>query len=173
MFRHNPLVPSLPVFSSFVLSSCLVRAQFIRAQFVLSLLVLSSCPVRPCSARPCPAPFLLELQRERRETTKLGYLGRCRRQPPKTHGPCSDPPVAKSLVYSPGPRSSWGDRTSSPPRFNTYSRNSTHLGAAWPTSSFFLSFDSLTVGIPISNLKPGHWDLRPELVGIQDSRLSK
>ncbi len=33
------------------------------------------------------APSLLELQRERRETTELRYPGRSRRQPPETHGP--------------------------------------------------------------------------------------
>jgi hypothetical protein len=103
--------------------------------------------------------------------TELRYPGRCRRQPLETHGPCSGPPVAKSLVYGPGPGSSWGDRASSPPRFNTYSRGSTHLGAARPALGFFLSFDSLTVGTPVSNLKPGRWDLGPRLVGTQDSRL--
>jgi hypothetical protein len=85
----------------------------------------------------CPAPSLLELQRERRETTELGYPGRCRRQPPETHGPCSGPHVAKSLVYGSGPGSSWGDRASSSPRFNTYSRGCTHLVAARPAPSFF------------------------------------
>jgi hypothetical protein len=49
---------------------------------------------------------------------------------PETQGPCSDPPVAKSLVYGPGPESLWGDRASSPTRFNTYSHGSTHMGAA-------------------------------------------
>ncbi len=73
---------------------------------------------------PVPSPF------PSRETTELGYPGRCRRQPPATHGPCSGPLVAKSLVYGPGPGSSWGDQASSPPWFNTYSRGSTHLGAA-------------------------------------------
>jgi len=37
--------------------------------------------------RNVPAPSLLELQRERRETTELGYPGRCRRQPRKHTGP--------------------------------------------------------------------------------------
>jgi hypothetical protein len=109
--------------------------------------------------RNVPAPSLLELQRERRETTELRYSGRCRRQHPETHGPCSGPPVAKSLVYGPGPGSSWGDRASSPPRFNTYSRSSTHLGAARLGPGFFLSFGSL---------KPRRWDLGPGLVGTQD-----
>jgi hypothetical protein len=95
------------------------------------------CPARPCRARPCPAPSLLELQKERRETTELGYPGRCQRQPPETHGPCSGPPVAKSLVYGPGPGSSWGDRASSLPWFNTYSHGSIHLGTARPAPSFF------------------------------------
>jgi hypothetical protein len=58
---------------------------------------------------------------------------------PETHGPCSGPPVAKSLVHGPGPGSSWGDRASSPPRFNTYSRGSTHLGAVRPAPSFFFT----------------------------------
>jgi hypothetical protein len=78
---------------------------------------------------------------------------------PETHGPCSGPPVAKSLVYGLGPGSSWGDRASSPTRFNTYSRGSTHLGAARPGPGFFLSFGSL---------KPGCWDLGPGLVETQD-----
>jgi hypothetical protein len=39
------------------------------------------------SQRNVLAPSLLELQKERRDTTKLGYPGRCRRQPPETHGP--------------------------------------------------------------------------------------
>ncbi len=124
----------------------------------------SAC-AQPARARPCPAPSLFELQRERRETTELGYPGWCRQQPPETHGPCSDPPVAKSLVYGPGPGSSWGDRASSPPQFNTYSYGSTHLGAARPAPGFFLTFGSLTVGTLVSNLKPGRWDLGPRLVG--------
>jgi len=114
--------------------------------------------------RNVPAPSLLELQRERKETTELGYLGQCRRQPPETHGPCSSPPVAKSLVYGLGPGSSWGDWASSPPQFNTYSHGSTHLGAARPGLGFFLSFGFL---------KLGRWDLGPGLVGTQDSRLGK
>ncbi len=81
--------------------------------------------------------------------------------------------LAKSLVYDPGPGSSWGDRASSPPRFNTYSRGSTHLGAARPASGFFLPFDSLIVGTLVSNLKPGCWDLGPGLVETQDSELGK
>ncbi len=79
--------------------------------------------------RNVPAPSLLELQRERRKTTELRYPSQCRRQPLETHRPCFGPPVAKSLVYGPGPRSSWGDQVSSPPRFNIYSRGSTHLSA--------------------------------------------
>jgi len=83
---------------------------------------------------------------------------------PETHGPCSGPLVAKSLVYGPGPGSSWGDRASSPTRFNTYSRGSTHLGAARPGLGFFLSFGSL---------KPGRWDLGLGLVETEDSGLGK
>jgi hypothetical protein len=75
---------------------------------------------------------------------------------PETHGPCSSPPVAKSLVYGPGPGSSWGDRASSPTWFNICSRGSTHLGAARPGPGSFLSFGSL---------KPGRWDLGPGLAG--------
>ncbi len=37
--------------------------------------------------RDMPAPSLLELQRERRETTELGYPGWCRQQPRKHRGP--------------------------------------------------------------------------------------
>jgi len=109
--------------------------------------------------RNVPTPSLLELQRERRETTKLRYSGWCRRQPPETHGPCFGPLVAKSLVYGPGPGSLWGDQASPPPRFNTYSCGSTHLGAARPAPGFFLPFGSLIVGTLVSNLKPGRWDL--------------
>jgi hypothetical protein len=83
---------------------------------------------------------------------------------PETHGPCSGPPVAKSLVYGPGPGSSWGDQASSPTRFDTYSHGSTHLGTARPGPGFFLSFGSL---------KPGRWDLGPGLVRTQYSGLSK
>ncbi len=104
--------------------------------------------------RNVPAASLFELRKERRETTELGYPGQCRRQPLETHGHCSSPPVAKNLVYGPGPGFLWGDRASSPPRFNTYSHGSTYLGATRPTPGFFLPFDSLTVGTPVSNLKP-------------------
>jgi hypothetical protein len=79
---------------------------------------------------------------------------------PETHGPCFGPPVVKSLVYGSGLGFSWGDRASSPTRFNIYSRGFTHLGVAWPGPGFFLSFGSL---------KPGRWDLRPGLVETQDS----
>jgi hypothetical protein len=120
-----------------------------------------------------PAPSLLELQSERRETTELGYPGRCPRQPLETQGPGSGPPVAKSLVYGPGPGSSWGDRASLPPRLNTYARGSTHLGAARPAPGFFLPFGSFTIGNPVSNLKPGSWDLGPGLVGTRDSGSKK
>jgi hypothetical protein len=50
---------------------------------------------------------------------------------------------------------------------------STHLGAARPAPSFFLLFGSLTIGTPVSNLKPACWDLGPGLVGTQDSGLGK
>jgi hypothetical protein len=123
----------------------------------------SGCPWPSATVRrKCnvPAPSFLELQRERRETTELGYPGPVSAIAPETHGPCSGPLVAKSLVYGSGPGSSWGDRASSPTRFNTYSRSSTHLGATRPRPGFFLSFGSL---------KLGHWDLGPGLVGTQDS----
>jgi hypothetical protein len=71
---------------------------------------------------------------------------------PETHGPCSGPPVAKSLVYGPGPGSSWGDRASSSIRFSTYSRGSTHLGAARPGPSFFYCSSLWSLGV-------GTWDL--------------
>jgi hypothetical protein len=77
---------------------------------------------------------------------------------------------AKSLVYGPGPGSSWGDRASSQPRLNMYSRGSTHLGAARPAPGFFLPFGSFTIGTPVSNLKPGCWDLGPGLVGTCGTR---
>ncbi len=104
----------------------------------------------------------------------LSYREKGKRQPSsgtrasvdasETHGPCSGPPVAKSLVYGPGLGSSCGDRASSPTQFNTYSRGSTHLRVARPGLGFFLSFGSL---------KPGRWDLGPRLVGTQDSGLGK
>jgi hypothetical protein len=55
------------------------------------------------TAPPCPTPSLLELQKERRETTKLGYPGRCRWQPPETHEPCltcAQPTRAQPLPFS-------------------------------------------------------------------------
>ncbi len=44
-----------------------------------------------------PAPSLLELQRERRETTELGYPGQCRRQPRKHTGPVPTLPAPSLL----------------------------------------------------------------------------
>jgi hypothetical protein len=111
--------------------------------------------------RDMPAPSLLELQRKERDD-RARVPGPVSATAPETQGPCSGPPVAKSLVYGPRPGSSWGDRVSSPTRFNTYSRGSTHLGAARPGPDFFLSFESL---------KPGRWDLGPGLVETQDSGL--
>jgi hypothetical protein len=126
--------------------------------------------IRTQSARAQPLPFSSYREKGERWPSS-GTRADVGNSPLETHGPCSGPPVAKSLVYGPGPGSSWGDRASSPPRFNIYSRGSTHLGAAQPAPGFFLTFDSLTVGIPVSNLKHGHWDLGPRLVGTQDSRL--
>jgi hypothetical protein len=60
---------------------------------------------------------------------------------------------------------------SSPPQFNTYTCGSTHLGVTQPAPSFFLPFGSLIVSTLVSNLKPGHWDLGPGSVRIQDLRL--
>jgi hypothetical protein len=132
---------------------------------------LVSCP--PVSCSPVLSPFSSQAT-ERKERDDQAWVPRpMSATAPETHGPCSSPPVAKSLVYGPGPGSSWGDRASSPPRFNTYSRGSTHLGAARPAPGFFLPFNSLTVGTPVSNLKPGCWDLGPGLVGTQDSGLDK
>jgi hypothetical protein len=63
----------------------------------------------------------------------------------------------KELGLWPGTWVFVGDRASSPTRFNTYSRGSTHLGVARPGPGFFLSFGSLG----------------PGLVGTQDSGLGK
>jgi hypothetical protein len=156
MFGHNSPVPSLPV--SCPLMPCppvLVPSSPMPNPSVPCPSPRPSPPVpsptprntRSCS---CPTPSLFELQGERREMTELGYSGRCRRQPPKTHGPCSGPLVAKNLVYGPGPESSWGDRATSPPRFNTYSRGSTHLGATRSAQGICLLFGSLTVGTLLS-----------------------
>jgi hypothetical protein len=67
----------------------------------------------------------------------------------------------KELGLWPRTRVFVGNRASSSPRFNTYSRSSTHLGAARPRPGFFLPFGSLTVGTRVSNLKLGRRDLGP------------
>ncbi len=105
--------------------------------------------------RNVPAPSLLELQRERRETTELGYPGRCRRQPRKHTGPVPVHPWQRAwfMARDPGLRGETELR---------HQPGSTHLGAARPGPGFFLSFGSL---------KPGRWDLGPGLVGTQDSGL--
>jgi hypothetical protein len=90
---------------------------------------------------------------------------------PETHGPCSSPPVAKSLVYGPGPGSSWGDRASSPTRFNTYSRGSTHLGATRPGQVFFIVrvFEAWALGLATwIGLGIGTWDLVNKEVKVCD-----
>jgi hypothetical protein len=108
-----------------------------------------------------PAPSFLELQSERRETTELGYPGRCPRQPQKHRpgsgppvarslvygpGPGSGPPVARSLVYGPGPGSSW--------EIGLHYRPHTWAPLG-PRQGFFSAFDSFTIGTPVSNLKLG------------------
>jgi len=37
-----------------------------------------------------------------------------------------------------------------------------------PRQGFFLPFGSFTIGTPVSNLKPGRWDLGPGLVGTRE-----
>jgi hypothetical protein len=105
------------------------------------------------TGRASPFPSWATERKERDDQARVP--GPVSATAPETQGPCSGPPVAKSLVYGPGPGSSWGDR------FNTYSRGSTHLGAARPGPGFFLSFGSL---------KPGRWDLGPGLVGTRTCR---
>jgi hypothetical protein len=109
-------------------------------------------------ARPFPSRATEREKGERRPSSGTGLVSTTA---PETHGPCSGLLVAKSLVYGPGPGCSWGDRASSLPRFNTYSRGFTHLSAARPAPGFFLPFSSLTVGTSVSSL----------LVGTQDSGL--
>jgi hypothetical protein len=78
-------------------------------------------PGRPSMTDPWPsdtvrrkrnvlAPSLLELQRERRKTTELGYLGRCRRQPRKHTGPIPVHPWQRAwfMVRDPGLRGETG-----------------------------------------------------------------
>ncbi len=62
--------------------------------------------------RDVPAPSLLELQRERRETTELGYPGRCRRQPRKHRGPVPVHPWQRAwfMARDPGLRGEIGLR---------------------------------------------------------------
>jgi hypothetical protein len=114
--------------------------------------------------RNVPTLSLLELQRERRETTKLGYPGRCRWQTRKHTGSVPVHSWQRAWFMALRLGSSWGDQASSPTRFNIYSRGSTHLGAARLGPSFFLSFGSL---------KLGRWDLGLGLVETQDSGLDK
>jgi len=56
---------------------------------------------------------------------------------PETHGPCSGPPVAKSLVYGPGPGSSWGDPASSPTQFKLTPAVSHTWASPGPGQVFF------------------------------------
>ncbi len=80
------------------------------------------------TGRASPFPSWATEKKERDDRTQVPGLVSA--TAPKTQGPCSNPPVAKSLVYGPGPGSSWGHRALSPTQFNTYSRGSTHLGTA-------------------------------------------
>ncbi len=80
------------------------------------------------TGRASPFPSWATERKEREDRARVP--GPVSVTAPDTQGPCSGPPVAKSLVYGPGPGSSWGDRASSPTRFNIYSRGSTHLSAA-------------------------------------------
>jgi hypothetical protein len=59
-----------------------------------------------------PAPSLLELQRERRETIELGYPGRCQRQPRKHTGPVPVHPWQRAwfMAWDPGLRGETGLR---------------------------------------------------------------
>jgi len=75
----------------------------------------------------------------------------------------------KKLGLWPGTWIFVGDRASSPPRFNTYSYGSTHLGAAQPVPGFFLPFNSLAVGTLAWALGLGTWIGRDLGLGTQDS----
>ncbi len=124
-----------------------------------------------------PAPSLLELQRERRETTELGYPGRCPRQPPETQGPGSGRPVTKSLLYGTGTRVFVGrpDFVTAPvkylfPRFHTPVRR-----APGPRQVFLFFYRSalLPIRTRVSNfeawvLRLGTWIGRDSR-GTQDS----
>jgi hypothetical protein len=94
-----------------------------------------------------PAPSLLELQRERRETTELGYPGRCRRQPRK-HRALFRSTRGKELGLWPGTRVFLGE-------IGLRHRPGLILTPAiphtWappgPGQVFFLSFGSLKPGL--------------------------
>jgi hypothetical protein len=94
-----------------------------------------------------PLPFL-SLERKERDD-RAWVPGPVLATAPETHGPCSGPLVAKSLVYGSRLVSSWGDRASSSTRFNTYSCGSTHLGAARPGPVFFIVrvFEAWALGL--------------------------
>jgi hypothetical protein len=118
--------------------------------------------------RNVPAPSLLELQSKRRETTELGYPGRCPRQPPETHARFRST-RSKELGLWPGTRVFVGrpGSVTAPvkyvlPRFHTPGRRPAR-------ARFFLPFGSFTIGTAVSNLKPGCWDLGPGSVGTRDS----
>ncbi len=95
--------------------------------------------------RASPFPFWATERKERDDRARV--FGPVSTTAPETHVPYSGPPVAKSLVYGPGLGSSWGDRASSPTRFNTYSHGSTHLGAARPGPSFFYRSGLWSLGV--------------------------
>jgi len=113
--------------------------------------------------RNVPAPSLLELQRERRETTELRYPGRCRRQPRKHTGPV---PVhlwqrAWFMARDLGFRGETGLRH----RLGLiFTPAVPHTWAPPGPGQVFLSFGFL---------KPERWDLGPGLVGTEDSGLGK
>jgi hypothetical protein len=86
-----------------------------RKQLKLHSLITSGYPWPSDTVRRkrnVPAPSLLELQRERRETTELGYPGRCRRQPRKHTGPVPVHPWQRAwfMARDPGLRGETGLR---------------------------------------------------------------
>jgi len=111
--------------------------------------------------RNMPAPSLLKLERERREMTELRYPGQCRQQPRKHTGLVLVHPWQRAwfMARDRGLRGEIGLR---------HRRGLILIPAVphtWapsgPRQVFFLPFGSLTVGTPVSNLKPGvgTWDL--------------
>ncbi len=115
-----------------------------------------------CAAQTqCASPFPSWATERKERDDRARVPGPVLATASETHGPCFGPLVAKSLVYGPGPGSSWGDRASSPTLFNTNSRGSTHLGAARPELGFFGARPELGFFLSFESLKPGlgTWDL--------------